>query len=205
MIKGILFDLGGVLINLTREESLKAFHTQMDCYIIDALMNCSRQEGIYGAMEEGKVTADEFRSEVLRHSRPGCTASDVDRCLGIFTASIDEDKVLLLRRLSRKFPLYILSNNNPISMHKIYSVFTGAGIKVEEMFKDEYVSYRMNLLKPDPAIYLEAARRTGFAPEELLFVDDNLVNVEAARAVGMHAAYYEIGSSLEDCVLEALS
>ena len=205
MIKGIMFDLGGVLINLTREESLEAFHTRMGCFVIDALMNCSRQEGIYGAMEEGKVTADAFRAELLRNSRPGCRPEDVDKCLGLFTDSIDADKVEMLRSLSKRYPLYMLSNNNPISMNKIYSVLRSAGLSVTETFKDEFISYRMNLLKPDVRIYLEAVRRTGFAAGELLFIDDSMVNVEAARKAGLQAAYYAVGSSLEECVENALA
>ena len=204
MIKGILFDLGGVLINLTREESLEAFHTQMGCYIIDSLMNCSRQEGIYGAMEEGKVTADEFRAEILRHSRPGCVPEDVDRCLRIFTASIDKPKVDLLKNLAGKYELYMLSNNNPISMEMIYSVLEKAGVDVGVVFKDEFISYRMKLLKPDHEIYHEAVRLTGRRAEELLFVDDNMANVVAARECGLHAAYYQIGTDLEACLETAL-
>jgi len=54
-------------------------------------------------------------------------------------------------------------------------------------FRDIVVSGEEKLLKPDPAIYYLALRRFGLRPEEALFIDDREINVEGARAVGMHA------------------
>ena len=54
-------------------------------------------------------------------------------------------------------------------------------------FRDIVVSGREKLLKPDPAIYHLALERFGLAPHEALFIDDRLINVEGAEAVGMHA------------------
>ncbi|MFN3388441.1 MAG: HAD family hydrolase [Allosphingosinicella sp.] len=54
-------------------------------------------------------------------------------------------------------------------------------------FRDIVVSGEEKMLKPDPAIYFLALDRFGLKPEQALFVDDRLINVEGARAVGMHA------------------
>ena len=54
-------------------------------------------------------------------------------------------------------------------------------------FRDIVVSGREKLLKPDPAIYYLALDRFGLKPAEALFIDDREINVEGARAVGMHA------------------
>jgi 2-haloacid dehalogenase len=54
-------------------------------------------------------------------------------------------------------------------------------------FRDILVSGEEKLLKPDPAIYYRALDRFGLRPEEALFIDDRLINVEGAQAVGMHA------------------
>jgi HAD superfamily hydrolase (TIGR01509 family) len=54
-------------------------------------------------------------------------------------------------------------------------------------FRDIVVSGEEKLLKPDPALYYRALHRFGLKPDEALFVDDRAINVEGARAVGMHA------------------
>jgi 2-haloacid dehalogenase len=53
-------------------------------------------------------------------------------------------------------------------------------------FRDILVSGEEKLLKPDPAIYYRALHRFGLKPAEALFIDDRLINVEGAQAVGMH-------------------
>jgi HAD superfamily hydrolase (TIGR01509 family) len=68
-----------------------------------------------------------------------------------------------------------------------------------EMFIfDEYVlSFELGLVKPHPAIYLEAARRAGCRPAECVFIDDMAVNVEGARRVGMAGIVYTPATDLD--------
>ncbi len=65
-------------------------------------------------------------------------------------------------------------------------------------FRDIVVSGEVKLLKPDPAIYYLALDRFGLRPDQALFVDDRLINVEGARAVGMHAHHFTGAADLRD-------
>lgn len=56
-----------------------------------------------------------------------------------------------------------------------------------DLFADIVVSGAEKIVKPSPEIYALAARRFGHAPQRMLFIDDNIANVEAARALGWHA------------------
>ena len=67
---------------------------------------------------------------------------------------------------------------------------------VLEHFRDIVVSGQERLTNPDPAIFELAARRFGFAPRELLFIDDNLANIESARALGWQVHHFEHASGL---------
>ena len=58
----------------------------------------------------------------------------------------------------------------------------------------------MKMLKPGQEIFREAIRRTGFAPAEILFIDDSPRNVEAAAAAGMRSALYVQGEDLEELI-----
>jgi putative hydrolase of the HAD superfamily len=116
MPKAIVFDLGGVLIDLDFDRCVKAFREILGYERITDLLDLYHQKGIYGDMEAGLITADEFRAEVLRESRPGCIPADVDRAMAGLLVGMDPRKVQLLEELSRRFPLYGLSNNNEISV-----------------------------------------------------------------------------------------
>ena len=81
MIKAIIFDMGGVLVDLDIEDCKRAFKEYLGYDKIDELIDPCHQKGIYGDLEEGKITGDEFRRLVLEESRPGSAAEDVDRAM----------------------------------------------------------------------------------------------------------------------------
>lgn len=196
MVKALVFDIGGVLIGLDTKRCIKAFEEGLGFSRITELLDPCHQKGIYGEMEAGNVTAGEFIDAILAESRPGATPQDVKNAMAALLTGMPEGAADTVKRLAAKYPLYLLSNNNSISMVHIYRIMESSGIVHDEVFRDEFLSYRMKLLKPSVEIYEEAARRSGFAAGELLFIDDNLANVEAARAAGWQARQYVPGTSL---------
>lgn len=84
-----------------------------------------------------------------------------------------------------KVPLYAITNFGA----EFWAAFRPTA-PIFELFGDIVVSGEERLVKPDPAIYALAARRFGHAPEAMLFIDDNLANVEGARACGWHAHHF---------------
>ena len=67
-----------------------------------------------------------------------------------------------------------------------------------DLFADIVVSGEERVVKPDPAIFALAARRFGHAPEAMLFIDDNLANVEGARACGWQAHHFSDARTLRE-------
>jgi len=80
-------------------------------------------------------------------------------------------------------PLYAITNFS----HEFWPPFRAREAALFDRFRDVVVSGDEKLVKPDPAIYRLALTRWGLAPGDTVFIDDNLANVEGARAVGMHA------------------
>lgn len=196
MAKAIVFDIGGVLIGLDLGRCIHAFREILGFERITELLDPYHQKGIYGDMEGGIIGADEFRSRVLEESRPGCVAADVDRCMGALLAGMAPDTVKTVKALSTRYPLYLLSNNNPIAMGLINQMFRDNGIEPETTFKGQFISCDMRMLKPSPEIYEAAIRGIGLPPEEILFIDDNETNVLAAREAGMQSRMYVPGTPL---------
>ena len=204
MIRAIVFDLGGVLIDLSFENCVRAFVDNLGFDRIYELLDLSHQKGIYGDMEAGLVTADEFRAEVLRGSRPGAVPADVDRCMAALLTGMDPKKVQLLERLAEKYALYGLTNNNEISVERMHQIYEENGLDWQRVFRKEFISCRMKLMKPSREIFDAAAAEIGFPPEEILFVDDSQKNVDGARAAGWQAALYVQGTDLGACLANYL-
>ena len=200
MVKAIVFDLGGVLIDLSFENCVRAFVDILGFERIYDLLDLSHQKGIYGDMEAGLVTADEFRAEVLRGSRPGAVPADVDRCMAALLTGMDPAKVPLLERLAEKYAVYGLTNNNEISVQRMHEIYEENGLDWQRVFKKEFISSRMKMLKPSREIFDAAAAEIGLPPEEILFIDDSQSNVDGALAAGWQAGLYVQGTDLGACV-----
>ena len=200
MPKAIVFDLGGVLIDLDFDRCVRAFEEGLGYGKIRELLDLWHQKGIYGDMEAGLITADEFRAEVLRESRPGCVPADVDRAMAGLLVGMDPAKVTLLEELSRTYPLYGLSNNNEISVRRMHEIYEENGLDWQRIFRKEFLSCRMKMMKPSREIFDAAAAEIGFPPADILFIDDSQKNVDGALAAGWQAVYYAPGTDLRACL-----
>ena len=114
MNKALIFDMGGVLVDLDVQGCKDAFKQGLGYMRIDSLIDACHQKGIYGELEEGMLSAEDFRNAVLSESRPGAVAEDVDRAMWKMLVGIEPYKEEMLSRLSEDYDLYLLSNNNPI-------------------------------------------------------------------------------------------
>ena len=195
-MKAIIFDMGGVLVDLDLDACRNAFKESLDFYEIDQILDPCHQKGIIGDMEEGKITADQFRAYVLERSREGASADDVDACFNKILAAIAPYKIDLLRRLSSRYDIYMLSNNNPIASKRAEEMFEEAGFSMKTDFKKCYMSYRMKMLKPSAGFYKAVMEDIGLSPEEMIFIDDSQSNVDAALAAGLPALHYAPGTDL---------
>ena len=195
--KALIFDMGGVLVDLDIEDCKNAFKAYLGYDRIDQIIDPCHQKGIYGDLEEGKLAAEEFRQIVLSESRPGSLAEDVDRAMWHILVGIEPSKISLLKRLAKEHDMYMLSNNNAICLPRSRQLFAEAGAPLEELLRKCYFSFEMKALKPSEAFYRAVMEDIGGDPEHMLFIDDSQKNVEGAIKAGLPAVYYEPGTDLE--------
>lgn len=204
MNKTVIFDMGGVLVDLDIEDCKAVFRSELGYTGIDDIIDACHQKGIYGDLEEGTLSAEGFRDIVIAGSNPGTTPEDVDRAMSHILVGIAPYKAELLRRMAGKYDLCMLSNNNPICLPYSRKMFEDAGAPLETIFRKCYMSFEMKALKPSPAFYKAVMDDIGRNSEDVIFIDDSQKNVDGAIASGMPAIYYQPGSDLSALLAEVL-
>lgn len=191
MRKAIIFDMGGVVVELDKALCIRNFKEIAGMEDIEVYLDIFHQKGFISDLEEGLITEEEFYAEALSHCRPGATAADIEFCFQSLLTGFKPGMADNIRRLSKTCRLYVLSNNNPICVRRFNDLLEQEGIA--GCFTDFFYSYRFGLLKPGPEIYKQVIARIGCEPGEIMFVDDAPMNVEGAKAVGLDAVLYSDG------------
>ncbi|MBQ2112218.1 MAG: HAD family phosphatase [Bacteroidales bacterium] len=196
--KALIFDMGGVLVDLDIEDCKRAFKEDLGYDRIDEIIDPCHQKGIYGDLEEGLISPEEFRNAVLAESRQGARPEDVDKAMWHILVGMEPYKADLLKRLSESYELYMLSNNNGICLPRSRRIFADAGVPLDGIFRKCYFSFEMKALKPSEAFYKAVMEDIGLEREDMLFIDDSQKNVDGALAAGLPAVFYRPGSDLAE-------
>src|SRR5574344_181239 len=101
-IKNLLFDLGGVIMNLTRSECVKAFK-ELGLSIADELLGEYAQKGPFMALEDGSITAEDFRAEIRKFLSRPATDEQIDWAFNRFLAGIPVERLRALAELRKRY------------------------------------------------------------------------------------------------------
>ena len=203
-VTDIIFDLGGVLLDLNMEgigEACKRLGINPELFFVKAdekntstvCQGISASKAIT-AYQVGEMTSEQFLSLVLSHCGEGITREDVieawNACIGV----IPRWRLDLIKELRRKgYHTHLLSNTNDLHWEEIKRrFFMEEGYTCEDLFDHVFVSHEVHLAKPDAEIYHLANQTIGCQAEKCYFIDDTLLNVEAAKKEGMQGTWLDI-------------
>ena len=214
-VTDIIFDLGGVILDLNMEgigEACKRLGINPELFFVKAdeentstvCQGVSASKAIT-AYQVGEITSEEFLSLVLSKCSKGITREDVieawNSCIGL----IPKERLDLIKELRRKgYHTHLLSNTNDLHWEEIKRrYFSDEGYTCEDLFDHIFVSHEMHLAKPGPKIYHEAVCQIGRPAAQCFFIDDTLLNVEGAQQEGLKGAWLDIKKP--DALKEILS
>lgn len=188
MTKNLLFDLGGVIMDIDPDCAVKAFEN-LGMKDADKFFDPYTQHGAFLSLEQGTISPDEFRAEVRRCFDHPVSDEILDTALFEFLRGIPEsrlDRLKSLREAGHK--IYMLSNTNPIMWHGyILPQFRKQGGDIHDYFDGIVTSFEAGVCKPDPRIFQYAIEKLGIDPAATTFYDDGPANVEAAKNAGFKA------------------
>ncbi len=185
-IRNVVFDLGGVLVDLDIERCRAAFRS-LGMEAAARLVDPCYPAEVFGLLEGGAIPFAEACARLRDLSAtPSVTDEQIAGAFGAFLTGVPVGKIRQIAALRRRgIRTYVLSNNNPASMRYIRRMFEADGQTMDDYFDRIYLSYEMKMLKPSPAIFRAMLDRGGMRPDETLFIDDGEKNVATARSLGM--------------------
>jgi putative hydrolase of the HAD superfamily len=189
-VRNLVFDLGGVIINLSFDRTYQAF-SRLSGKTVEEIMDIARSSSEFLQYETGKISSHQFR-EFIRDSM-GIHEPDeiIDDAWNAMLLDIPGKRLNALSRLKQKYRTFLLSNTNAIHVKAFEEILmgSGSGKSISDYFETVYYSHEVGLRKPDPALYRYVTESNNLVPQQSVFFDDTLLNLESAGEAGLKTVH----------------
>jgi putative hydrolase of the HAD superfamily len=196
-IRNIIFDLGGVLLNINVRLTVEALKNLGWSNAYDE-EEFQKHKEIFFNLEKGLTSPLMFRDRIRQLAGHRNSDEEIDAAWSAMILDIPPDRVKYLENLKKHYRLFLLSNTNEIHKTKFHREFEQQyGYSFYDLFEQNHYSHEMKKRKPDPDIFLQVLHENQLVARESLFIDDMEENVKAAESVGMTGLYIQPGTLLE--------
>lgn len=185
-IKNIIFDLGGVLLNIDFNRTARAFKA-LGVNNFETLYSKETADRLFESLEKGHISDAEFYSAMQHYCDPGTTHKQIQDAWNAILIDFRKESIAHLSLLKERYNIYLLSNTNEIHHAAFTGIFRSQieGNAFDDRFTKAWYSFQIDRRKPDVEIYRYVMTEGGLRPEETLFIDDAGVNIEGAKKTGM--------------------
>ncbi len=196
-IKNILFDLGGVLFHIDYQITINNF---LKIGVNDIKKNFSqlKQNSIFDDLETGAITSENFINSIKK-KYPKLSSEKIIRAWNSMLIGLPKENLELLKKLSKKYRLFLLSNANYIHVEevnkKIKSKYNLDSIDM--YFEKAYYSHIIGKRKPDEKTFRWVINDANILAEETLFIEDTIQHIEGAKKANLKTLHIESNSPLE--------
>ncbi|RYY19719.1 MAG: HAD family phosphatase [Chitinophagaceae bacterium] len=198
-VKNIIFDLGGVILNLDFAAAEKAFH-EIGFEDFKDVFAGGHVTSFIKDYEVGIIDDDQFVKEIRNLTKQ---QNDDQLAIAAWNAMLvdfPKERVAFIKTLKKKYRLFLFSNTNAIHLRSFRKTFSETFEReiFDELFEKAYYSHEIKLRKPAKEAFDFVVKDAGLDASETLFIDDMLVNVEGAREAGLQAVQVTPGKSMLD-------
>lgn len=200
----IIFDLGGVLLNIEYDKTVKAFKA-LGLAEPEKAFTKTVQAGVFQNFEKGLLSPADFIDALSKHM-PGASPEQITDAWNALLGDFPTERYSFLKTLSKDFNLFVLSNTNAIHEKAFVNIIESAvgWANFESLFQGIAYSHELGMRKPEPEIFEEILKRFGLDKSETVFIDDTLMHVEAANKTGIKAFHLD-GEEAEICLRRNLN
>jgi putative hydrolase of the HAD superfamily len=205
-IKNIIFDLGGVIINLDIKKTIEAFN-RISHIRFEDIYTQAEQSHLFDLLDRGKISGEEFFRKLKEEIRYKGSDKELFFAWNAMIGDVPEKRLDLLVEAKQNYNTFLLSNTNELHIDMFeHGLYQRHGVKnFEDYFDKVYYSCRVGMRKPDKEIFEFVLEQNDLKPEETVFIDDSIQHVQGAGACGINAYLLspnmEVGDLLKELKL----
>ncbi len=195
-VKNIIFDLGGVIINIKPQNTYDAFEKLIGSPINQQNLPVDHYP-IFSEFERGTLSSETFLNQFRSEFNINVSDTEIIHAWNAMLLDIPSERHELLLKLKKDYNLFLLSNTNEI--HRLYidqlirDEYAQDGLNT--YFKKTFTSYELNLQKPEDAIFTQVLNDQNLIANETLFIDDTEIHLKTAQKLGIQTI---LASEMQD-------
>ena len=199
-IRNIIFDLGGVILNLDNRRTEEAF-TGLGVKNIRQYFGLGHAASFFKDYEVGKITDQQFVDAIRELTGPEVSDEAIIDAWNALLLDFPPERIQLLRSLGKSYRIFLFSNTNALHLAALQKIYADTLLDRKNwtiISKKTYYSHLLGMRKPEKASYEHIINAHGLNGAETLFVDDAIINVEGAETAGLKGLYLRPGITLLD-------
>lgn len=202
-IKNIIFDLGGVIINLDPNKTISEFN-KLSNLPFEAIYTQLQQSTVFDLFDKGHITETDFFNELTTVTQTTATTTEIKQAWNAMLLDFPARRLELLKKLKPHYRLFLLSNTNETHITEFENtLFKTHHLKnLESFFEKVYYSCRMGMRKPDTNIFERVLLENKLSANETIFIDDSPQHIEGALKTSIKAYFLPKEKEVEELIKE---
>lgn len=185
----VIFDLGGVIINLDYQKTISAFH-ELGMTNFEQVYSQMAQSDLFDSYETGKISTQHFINLLLPHLPFGTSPNKVVAAWNAMILDVPLKKIALLADLKKSLPTFLLSNTNDLHIQKVRDEWKKVtDSAMEESFHKIYLSHEIKHRKPTSQAFSYVLEENGLEAARTIFIDDTLQHIVGAKSIGLQTLH----------------
>lgn len=181
-INAIIFDLGGVLLNIDYHLTINAFK-KLGFTDFENTFSQFKQSNISDLYETGKITSVTFYEAIIKDKQ--ISFEEFTKAWNALLLNFPQKRFELLTKLGDNFNLYLCSNTNELHYNAFQKIVNQYEEDFDSLFVKAYYSHKIELRKPNTSIFEFILGENKLVPNEVLFLDDSIQHIETAKGLGI--------------------
>jgi len=196
--KNIIFDLGGVLLDIDFKKSISAFE-QLGILNFEEMFSQFKADDLFAKLETGKLSEEEFYFAIKKRTAINISDKEIENAWNALILNFRKESLDFLEILAVQYNMYLLSNTNSIHLKYFQRSFTKETGKplLDDYFNKAWYSHKLGLRKPGAAIFEFVLQDENLNAGETLFIDDTLSNIETAKKMGFKTHHLKPDERIE--------
>lgn len=187
----VIFDLGGVIIDLNYDATIEAFR-KLGTENFNELYSQALQTSLFDRYETGQISSMHFINKLKELLPSTCTPNEVVSAWNAMIGDFQPEKLTFLEQIKHSHVTALLSNTNDLHEEYVRRKLKRVSEKpLESYFHHTFLSHQIKARKPHPSTFIDVCIRMKVSPDKVLFIDDSSQHIEGAKEAGLTAILFE--------------